>query len=79
MSIERNLGNMERMIRLTLGGFLLWLAVTSPTLNGIEWFVAFISTALILNGLFSRCYLWYVLDINTSGEPSGNCHPETSL
>ena len=43
MSIERNLGNMERMIRLALGGVLMWLAVTSPALNGIEWFVAIIS------------------------------------
>lgn len=79
MSIERNLGNVERIIRLALGGLLLWLAVTSPALNGIEWFVAIISTALILNGAFSRCYLWYVLDINTSGKRSGNCYPEASL
>ena len=79
MSIERNLGNVERIVRLVLGGFLLWLAVTSPSLNGIEWFVAIISTALILNGVFSRCYLWYVLDINTSGKRSGNCYSEASL
>ncbi|MEH6587131.1 MAG: DUF2892 domain-containing protein [Halioglobus sp.] len=79
MSIERNLGNVERVIRLALGGCLLWLAVTSPSLNGIEWFVGIISTALILNGVFSRCYLWYVLDIDTSGKPSGSCLPEASL
>ena len=79
MSIERNLGNLERVIRLALGGVLLWLAVTSPSLNGVEWFVAIISTALILNGAFSRCYLWYVLDINTSGKRSGECYAETSL
>lgn len=78
MSIERNLGNIERTIRLALGGFLLWLAVTSPSLNGIEWFVAIISTALILNGIFSRCYLWYILDINTSSERPGNCYQETT-
>jgi hypothetical protein len=79
MSIERNLGNIERIIRLALGGGLLWLAVTMPSLNGIEWFVGIISTALILNGVFSRCYLWYVLDINTSGQRSGKCYSEVSL
>ncbi|MEP5566844.1 MAG: DUF2892 domain-containing protein [Halioglobus sp.] len=77
MSIERNLGNVERVTRLALGIFLIWLSVTSPYLNGIEWFVAIISTALILNGIFSRCYLWYVLDINTAD--NRKCSPETSL
>ena len=33
--------------------------------NGIEWFVVLISMFLIMNGVMSRCYLWYVLDINT--------------
>jgi hypothetical protein len=35
-------------------------------LNGIEWFVTVIALFLILNGIFSRCYLWYILDINTT-------------
>ncbi len=78
MSIEQNLGNVERVIRLGLGTFLIWLGLTSPHLNGIEWFVAIISTALILNGVFSRCYLWYVLDINTKTKRQGKCSPETS-
>lgn len=80
MSIEQNLGNVERVTRLALGIFLIWLGLTSPYLNGIEWFVAIVSTALILNGIFSRCYLWYVLDINTaSSKGSEKCSPETSL
>ena len=40
-----------------------------PHLNGVEWFVMAISVALVLNGLFSRCYLWYVLDISTCKRP----------
>lgn len=67
--IERNLGNMERLIRLLFGlGFAAW-AIAQPTLNGVEWFVTIISLALILNGIFSRCYLWYLLEVNTHDRP----------
>lgn len=70
--IERNLGNMERVIRLLFGlGFAAW-AIVQPTLNGIEWFVTLVSLALILNGIFSRCYLWYLVDVNTLDRPSGH-------
>jgi len=33
----------------------------------------FISVALILNGVFSRCYLWYVLDFNTCRSGREDC------
>lgn len=63
--IERNLGNIERVVRLFLGvAFAAW-AFLQPTMNVIEWFVIGISLALILNGIFSRCYVWYMLDINS--------------
>ena len=63
--IERNLGNIERVVRLLFGlGLAAW-AITRPHLNGVEWFVMVIALALILNGIFSRCYLWFVLDLNT--------------
>ena len=63
--IERNLGNIERVVRLFLGvAFATW-AFLQPTLNIVEWFVIGISLALILNGIFSRCYVWYMLDINS--------------
>jgi hypothetical protein len=71
--IERNLGNIERVVRLIAGVALLVWAVMQPTLNGIEWFVMFISVALILNGVFSRCYLWYVLDFNTCRSGREDC------
>ena len=64
--IERNLGNTERLVRLFIGiAFAAW-AFSQPYLNGIEWFISIISVMLILNGIFSRCYLWYVLDLDTS-------------
>jgi hypothetical protein len=64
--IERNLGNVERVIRLFFGLFFGAWALTQYPLNGIEWFITIVALSLILNGIFSRCYLWYVLDINTS-------------
>ena len=67
--IERNLGNIERIFRLLFGLALALWALTRPHLNGVEWFVVVISVALILNGLFSRCYLWYILDLNTHERP----------
>ena len=52
-------------MRLFLGiAFAAW-ALLQPTMNIIEWFVVGISLALILNGIFSRCYVWYMLDINS--------------
>ena len=64
--IERNLGNTERILRLLFGiAFGVW-SFTQPQMNAVEWFVALVSLALILNGVFSRCYLWYVLDTGTN-------------
>ncbi len=73
--IERNLGNLERVIRLLLGiGLLIW-AVTQGDLGGLGWLIVLISTFLILNGIFSRCYLWYVLDINSCEPGTPGCDP----
>ncbi|MEH6571195.1 MAG: DUF2892 domain-containing protein [Halioglobus sp.] len=60
--IEKNLGNVERVARLIFGlCFGIW-AISQPHLNGIEWTVMAVSICLILNGIFSRCYLWYVIE-----------------
>ena len=74
--IERNLGNVERVFRLLFGVLVGSWALLQPALNAGEWFVIIISLFLILNGIFSRCYLWYVLDIDTHtdrGERSPHC------
>ena len=48
--IEKNLGNIERVLRLALGLiFAAWTFSQYP-LNGVEWFVSLISLFLILNG-----------------------------
>jgi len=71
--IERNLGNVERVTRLFAGLLFGAWSISQPSLNAVEWFVMIISTFLILNGIFSRCYLWYVLDINTSHTQADDC------
>ncbi|MFT5711344.1 MAG: hypothetical protein ACI8QT_002050 [Halioglobus sp.] len=71
--IAQNLGNVERIIRLCTGSALfLWLAV-QPAVSGIDWFIAIISLSLILNGVFSRCYIWFMLDIDTHKGPTTMC------
>lgn len=69
--IERNVGNLERVARLVLAvTFAVW-AWLQPAMNGVEWFVVAVSLALFLNGIFSRCYVWYLLDVNTHDTDSG--------
>jgi hypothetical protein len=64
--IERNLGNVERLVRFTLGClFALWTA-SQPYMSMTDWFVAIVALFLILNGIFSRCYLWYIIDQGTN-------------
>jgi hypothetical protein len=71
--IEKNLGNAERIIRLCTGGALiLWLAV-QPDVRGMVWFIAMISLCLFLNGVFSRCYLWFILDLDTRKDSTSMC------
>jgi hypothetical protein len=64
--MEKNLGNIERVGRFILGMWFLFWAISQPYMNGIEWFVVIISLMLILNGIFSRCFVWLLLDIDTS-------------
>lgn len=64
--IERNLGNAERVIRLAMGLLFGGWALLQAPLHGGEWALVALFVVLVLNGIFSRCYLWYVLDINTA-------------
>jgi len=75
--IERNLGNVERVTRLLFGLLFGGWVMTRPDINAMDVFVLVIAMTLVLNGIFSRCYLWYVLDINTTGkdeeQPTTSC------
>jgi hypothetical protein len=77
--IERNIGNAERIVRLFFGLIFGAWALMQPAMNSfVEWFIIIFSVSLMLNGIFSRCYLWYLLDVNTAAKPDG-CTPSTSI
>ncbi len=73
--IERNLGNIERLVRLLMGLLAGVWVLAQPDYNGMDLFITGVAMALVLNGIFSRCYLWFVLDIDSaSGAPrQRNC------
>lgn len=76
--IETNIGNVERIVRLLFGaGFAAW-SFSQPALNAVEWFVLIVALMLILNGVFSRCYLWYFLDISTCAKNDEDCIDQTT-
>jgi hypothetical protein len=77
--IERNLGNFERLLRLSFGIAIGFWALIQPSMNGIEIFVIVISIMLTLNGIFSRCYLWFVLDINSCNNSQEDCRQNNPL
>ncbi len=63
--IERNLGNLERVIRLLFAiGLTVW-ALSQPSLELVEIFVLAVAVMLAINGIFSRCYFWYIFNLNT--------------
>lgn len=76
--IERNLGNMERVFRLLFGLALGVWALMQNQMSGVDWFVTAVALSLVLNGVFSRCYLWYLLDVNTHDKADGT-PPPTSI
>lgn len=68
--IERNLGNVERIVRFCFGLLFGTWALMQPNMNTVvEWLIIIFAVSLMLNGIFSRCYLWYLLDVNTVGKP----------
>jgi hypothetical protein len=77
--IDRNIGNAERIIRFSFGLLFGVWALFQPNMNTlVEWFVIIFCVSLMLNGIFSRCYLWYVLDVNTAAKPD-RCTPSSSI
>ncbi len=67
--IERNLGKIERTVRL-IGAVILTAWAAGRDSHDLFTFIAlFIAAALLLNFFFSRCYLWALLGLNSC---SGN-------
>jgi hypothetical protein len=64
--IDRNLGNIERLVRLLIGVAPCFWVFIQPQLNGVEWLALMTSLALTPKRIFSWCYLCYLLDVNTN-------------
>lgn len=65
--IAKNLGSMERILRLLAGLLLAGWVFSRPEIGGPEWLAVVVSLFLVLNGVFGRCYLWHLLDISSCG------------
>lgn len=65
--IAKNLGGVERGLRLALGMLLALWAVSRPELAAVEWLAAVAALFLVLNAIYGRCYLWHLLDISSCG------------
>ena len=70
--IDRNLGTIERVIRLGLGLAIVGAVISRPSLSAAEIFVGLAGLALILNGIFSRCYLWRFLNLSSCKDAKSN-------
>ncbi len=69
--INRNVGTLERLIRLGLGLVLVFAVLQAPAfgvLQGVSLVAAF---ALFWNSIFGRCYLWKWLGITSCDD--NNC------
>ncbi|MFN2329292.1 MAG: YgaP-like transmembrane domain [Chromatocurvus sp.] len=73
--IESNLGGTERVLRL-IGAIILTAWVASRDSHDILTPLALLAaTALTLNFLFSRCYLWALLGLNSCKNDEKGCPP----
>lgn len=64
--IDRNIGNVERLLRFTFGVGLILFLLSQPGVTAVEWFIGGIAAMLILNGISSRCFIWHWLGLNTN-------------
>lgn len=60
-----NLGKTERAVRLVLGVLLALWVYRRPNPGITEALASVTALFLVLNAIFSRCYLWRALGINT--------------
>ncbi len=65
--IAKNLGNAERIVRLLLGVLVAGITAMQPEFGAFETLTSIIALFLVLNGLFGRCYLWFLLDVSSCG------------
>ncbi len=71
--MRKNVGNVERGIRLLLGLALAVVVMQRPQFGWIEAALSLASVFLVLNALSGRCYLWRWLGIDSSEEADRAC------
>lgn len=71
--IAKNIGNIERVIRVILSVVLTVFVFLQPQITVVEIFVTVVALFLFLNGVFSRCFLWWALGINSLKPHPSQC------
>jgi hypothetical protein len=74
--MQRNIGKIERILRLCLGLVICTSVVLQGSINLADTLLMVVGSFLILNGLTARCYLWRWLGISSSSraETCGLAH-----
>lgn len=73
--IERNLGMIERILRLAGAIFLALWTTSRDSHDLLTPLALLIAIALTLNFLFSRCYLWSILGLDSCENTAKGCPP----
>jgi len=68
--MRKNLGPIERALRLLLGAMAIMVVLSQPQLGISEMIIGVAGVFLVLNGVLARCYLWRWLGINTAIDKS---------
>ena len=74
--IGRNLGVLERVIRLLLGSALAIWVYVQPQFGWIEAIASICALFLVLNAMLARCYLWHALGLNSCDDGDEDCGRE---
>ena len=63
--IDKNLGALERVVRLTVAAFLALWIISRPDIGMLECIAGIAALFLVLNAIFGRCYLWSWLGLSS--------------
>jgi hypothetical protein len=71
--INRNLGTLERMLRLGVAVLLTGWLLARDSHDLLSVLAGIAALALFANAIFSRCYLWALLGINSCDPEDEHC------
>ena len=73
LSFDRNVGALDRILRITLGAALAASPAFVPMPSGVLYAVVIVGAMIALSGFLARCTVYYLLGYRTcpiSGTPS---------